>query len=67
METMDEIRMLPSDPAVWAKCPKCCKTGLGVPVGQYYSKAYTEDKWARGQQCENCGTDMQFLYRLKVD
>jgi hypothetical protein len=64
---VDDIRILPSDPTVWAKCPKCCKTGLGVHVGQYFSKAYTADKWARGQICENCETPMVELYRLKVD
>lgn len=64
---MDEIRILPSDPTVWAKCPNCCRTGIGVLVGEYYSKAYTADKWSRGPVCENCGTPMKELYRLEVD
>lgn len=51
----------------WAKCPKCCKTGLGVVMGDYYSCAYTRKQWARSPKCVNCDTDMQFIYEVMYD
>lgn len=51
----------------WAKCPVCCRTGTGVPVGDYYSRAYTERQWKRSPVCENCGTSMRFLYEVVYD
>jgi len=54
-------------PTVFAKCPSCCRTGRGVVVGDYYSKAYTKRKWAQGQVCENCSTPMKYLYEVRLD
>lgn len=51
----------------WAKCPKCCKTGLGVKVGPYFSCAYTEKQWKRNPICVNCETPMQYIYEVVYD
>ncbi len=71
---MSEIVMTPSDPTVWAKCPKCTQSYLGNVVGKYFAKAYpkrsgkqvlTAEQVVEREKCENCGTDMQFMYEVK--
>lgn len=62
---MNEIVLEDSDPTVFAKCPKCCAHYNGKLQGNYFAKAYPRKKWARGQVCENCGTEMQFMYEVK--
>jgi hypothetical protein len=65
---MQDIKLLPSDPVVFAKCLHCTQTGRnGMLVPPYYSKAYSNEKWNRGPVCENCGTPMTFLYEVKID
>lgn len=68
----NEITLTPADPTVWAKCPNCTKTGRGTVTGKYFAKAYprrfkqyTYEDVLRGEVCDNCGTDMQFLYEVK--
>lgn len=62
---MNEITLNDSDRTVFAVCPKCCKKGRGVVMGQYYSMAYTRRQWARNPQCENCNTAMEYRYEVK--
>ena len=52
------------DPTIFAKCPVCCKMGLGVKVGQYYSKAFTERRWKKGPVCENCNTPLVAVFTI---
>ena len=52
------------DPTIFASCPNCNKKGNGVKVGQYYSKAFTERRWKKGQNCENCNTPLVVLYTV---
>jgi hypothetical protein len=61
---MNEITLNESDRTFFAKCPVCCKTGKGVPVGDYYCMAYTRRQWSRNPKCENCETPMRFLYEI---
>lgn len=51
----------------WAKCEPCCRTGRGVKVGNYFSRAYTERQWNRGPVCDNCSTPMTLLYEVIYD
>lgn len=64
---MREVRLTESDRTVFAGCPKCNVSGNGMKAAKYYSMAYSRKQWARGPQCDNCGTDMQFKYEVKVD
>lgn len=64
---MNDIRLSDSDRTVFAVCPNCNKTGKGVKAPNYYSMAYTKRQWARGPECENCHTAMQFTYEVKTD
>lgn len=73
---MNEVVLDDSDPTVFAKCPKCCASYTGKVQGDYFAKAYPRRKWGRiircpdcnqahAQVCENCHTDMQFIYEVK--
>lgn len=64
---MQEISLSDSDRTMFAVCPKCNRTGRGRLAANYYSMAYTKRQWERKPQCENCGTDMQLKYEVKVD
>ena len=62
------------DPVVFAKCSgRCAKRGKGTVVGTrpgasaYYGRAYTERKWARVPECDNCGSRMVEVHRVAVD
>ncbi len=59
-----EIKLLPGDPTVWGRCPHCCRTGIGVVVGDYYALAFPRHKWERGPRCENCETPLEFMYEV---
>lgn len=48
----------------WAKCPRCCRTGKGVVMGDYYSCAYTRKQWRQEPRCVNCNTVMQLIYEM---
>jgi hypothetical protein len=50
------------DPIIFAHCPNCNKRGRGVKVGNYYSKAFTERRWRKGQNCENCDTPLVVVF-----
>jgi hypothetical protein len=60
-----QISLTDTDPTIFAKCPRCSVTGLGVVVGKNFQKAYTRKQWARGQACDNCGFLMAFMYEVK--
>jgi hypothetical protein len=64
---MSEVSLSDSDRTIFSICPNCNKKGKGVPVGNIYSMAYTRRQWQRNPKCENCNTDMQFIYEVKVD
>jgi len=68
---MPDVTLEPSDPTIFAKCPKCCAHYTGKVVGTYFAKAYPRKKKGRSaedvianQVCENCGTPMQFMYEV---
>ena len=62
---MSDIFLNQEDPTIFAKCPNCCKTGRGVPVGNYYSKAFTERRWRRDPVCENCETLLVKVFEIE--
>lgn len=62
-----EIVLSESDRTKFAKCLVCCKTGIGVKVGDYFSMAYSAKQWARQPVCDNCGTAMTLIYEVKTD
>lgn len=64
---MTDVRLLDEDPQVFARCPKCCAGGIGVPFGQVFLKAYPPRKWDRGQSCDNCDTPMERLYEVRTE
>lgn len=64
---MRETSLSESDRTVFAKCPKCCRTGKGTLAPNFYSMAYTKRQWKRSPTCENCGTVMKYLYEVETD
>lgn len=71
-----DIKLEPSDPTVWGKCPKCTASYPGRKVGDYFAKAFPRkkprDKDARTpqevlalQQCDNCGGPLDFMYEVR--
>ena len=60
------IALNSEDPTIFAKCPNCCKSGRGVKVGNYFSKAYTERRWKKGQVCENCETPLVVVFTVET-
>lgn len=60
------IELSPDDPTIWAKCPKCCKTGRGIVVGNHYARAFSRKKWGKGNKtCPNCETRLEYMYEVK--
>lgn len=64
---MQEVRLTGSDRTMFAICPKCNKSGLGLKAPRYFSMAYTRKQWARKPKCDNCDTEMQFKYEVEVN
>ena len=61
-----DIVLTSDDPTVFAKCPKCTKSGRGIVVGNYYARAFSKKKWGRGNKaCPNCGTKLEVMYEVK--
>ena len=61
---MKQIRLTDSDRTIFAVCPKCNVSGLGMKAPRYFSMAYTRRQWKRGPVCDNCGTSMQYKYEV---
>lgn len=62
---MFKITLSDEDPTVFAKCPRCCRTGKGVITGDYYARAYPRKKWGKGKSCPNCETPLVVMYEVK--
>ena len=62
MET--KVTLGPEDPTIFAKCPKCNKTGKGVKIGDIFGKAYTVRRWKREPVCENCGSQLVKIFEV---
>ncbi len=69
---MNDVTLSLYDPVIFAKCPKCTASYPGKNVGDYFAKAYPRRRLGRtaqevvsAQRCDNCGTDMQFMYEVK--
>lgn len=60
----DKVSLSPEDPTIFAKCPRCCKSGVGQKLGDIFLKAFTVRRWKRSPICENCGTDLIILYEI---
>jgi hypothetical protein len=61
------IRLSPEDPTVFAKCPKCDRHGRGEPFGNYFGKTFSIRQWRRGQVCDNCGSALLEIRRIKLE
>lgn len=64
---MQEVRLTDSDRTIFATCPVCNRTGLGLKAPRYFSMAYTRKQWERAPVCDNCHTTMQFKYEVKTN
>jgi hypothetical protein len=64
---MIDVRLNPSDPTVFAKCPKCGLGGRGRKFGFYFGKAYTVSQWRREPVCDNCETPMVAIYIIEAE
>lgn len=64
---MTDIFLNQEDPVIFAKCPKCSRSGTGVKVGNYYGKAFTERRWKRNPVCENCETPLVVMFEIERD
>lgn len=60
-----QVNLSPEDPTIFAKCENCCKRGRGVKIGDIFLKAFTERRWKRDPECENCGSLLTALYRIE--
>lgn len=61
----DKISLSPEDPTIFAKCPRCCKTGRGEKIGDIFLKAYTTRRWKRDSLCENCGSQLIVIFEVQ--
>lgn len=60
------IILTADDPTIFAKCPTCTRTGVGVVTGNYYARAFSRKKWGKGNKaCPNCGTRLEVMYEVK--
>jgi hypothetical protein len=64
---MSKVALGPEDPTIFAKCPNCTKTGIGVKVGDYFSKAFTARRWKKSPACDNCNTTLVKIYEVEID
>jgi hypothetical protein len=66
---MFDIRLNPSDPTVFAECPKCKSPGHrnGKRFEHYFGKAYTVSQWRRTPVCDNCETPMVAIYSIDTE
>jgi DNA-directed RNA polymerase subunit M/transcription elongation factor TFIIS len=64
---MKEVRLTDSDRTMFATCPECNKTGLGLKAPRYFSMAYSRKQWRRKPVCDNCGAKMVLRYEVEVE
>ena len=64
---MQEVRLTDSDRTIFAICPVCNRSGLGLKAPKYFSMAYTRKQWKRNPVCDQCGTAMEYKYEVKTD
>jgi len=64
---MSEIELTDQDPTIWYGCRNCNRMGLGLPVGNYYSIAYSPKQVREAKRnstpftCPNCSTELTFI------
>ena len=60
------IRLEYDDPVIFAACSGVCNQHYpGKKIGKYYGKAYTVRQWKRSPVCDNCGSQMRYLYEIR--
>jgi len=64
---MQEVRLTDSDRTIFAICPVCNRSGLGIKAPKYFSMAYAKRQWEKNPVCDNCKTQMEKKYEIEVE
>lgn len=59
------LTLVPTDPAIFAKCETCAEVRKGLSQPQYFGKAFSPIAWKQNPKCDNCGGDLTVLFRVK--